>query len=132
MRSFDASRERPAPASFMGKTLAGEPVTHRFDRLTLLVAVKNMCDGCRDFVQSDLHELATLQVVIVSATGDETGEWEGAPRQVIVAPDVLRELDIRWPPFYVLIDPSRAAVVTEGVVFGPSQVAEEISTFLAR
>jgi hypothetical protein len=132
MRSFDAPRERTAPKSFTGVTLLGEPVTHNFDSLTLLVAVKTMCDGCRDFVQSDLHELRDVSVVIVSATGDEGGEWDNAPHQVIIAPEVLTELDVRWPPFYVLIDPVRSAVVTEGVVFGPSQVAKEIATHLAR
>jgi hypothetical protein len=29
-----------------------------------------------------------------------------------------------------LIDPARAAVVTEGVVFGPEQVREEIAAYL--
>jgi hypothetical protein len=132
VRSFDAPRERPAPGSFTGLTLQGDAITHNFDDLTLLVAVKGMCDGCRDFVSSDLHELGTLSVVIVSATGDEHGEWEDARQSVIVAPDVLEVLDIRWPPFYVLIDPLRACVVTEGVVFGPAQVAEEIASYLAR
>jgi hypothetical protein len=132
VRSFDAPRERPAPASISGVTLRGEPVTQDLDGLTLLVAVKSMCDGCRDFVESDLRELGGLPVVVVSATADESGEWDHARQRVIVAPRVLRELDVRWPPFYVLIDPARGRVLTEGVVFGPSQVAEEISSYLAR
>jgi hypothetical protein len=43
----------------------------------------------------------------------------------------LVELGIRWPPFYVLIDPAVQRVITEGVVFAPSQVAAEIAPYLA-
>jgi hypothetical protein len=48
----------------------------------------------------------------------------------VVAPDVLKELEIRWPPFYVLVDPQERRVITEGVVFAPAQVASEIASFL--
>lgn len=130
MRSFDAPRQRSAPVSFTGTSLDGETVTVIFEGLTLLVAVKPSCDGCRDFVQSALHELDRVSVVVVSAVFDDHGEWVGAVRPVIVAPDVLEVLDVKWPPFYVLIDPGPARVVTEGVVFGPAQVAREIAPFL--
>jgi hypothetical protein len=132
MRSFDTPRERQAPVSFDGVTLEGDFVTHFFDQVTLLVAVKEQCDGCRDFVHSALDEFADIAVVIVSATAEGREEWSGAVHDVIVAPDILRELDIRWPPFYVLIDPAVERVVTEGVVFGPSQVASEVATFVHR
>ena len=89
------------------------------------MAVKAACDGCRDFLCSDLHELSDVDVVIVSAVASE--EWLDAANEVLIAPELMRELDIRSAPFYVLIDPSRSRVVTEGVVFGPAQVAAEIA-----
>jgi hypothetical protein len=99
--------------------------------LTLIVAVKQNCDGCRDFIFSELHELSSVPVLILSATGDDNDEWTNARQHVIVAPQMLQELDIRWPPFYVLVDPEQRLVVTEGVVFGPAQVAKEIASYLS-
>lgn len=131
MRSFDAPRRRRAPSSFTGVTLKGEELTHSFRDLTLVVAIKTMCDGCRDFVNASLEELDMIDVVIVSATNDQDGEWTRARHPILVAPELMKELDVRWPPFYVLIDASTFEVVTEGVVFGPSQVAQEIALFLA-
>ena len=55
-----------------------------------------------------------------------------ASNDVLIAPALMKELDIRSAPFYVLIDPSSSRVVTEGVVFGPSQVAAEIAGALPR
>ena len=80
---------------------------------------------------SDLNELSDVPVLILSNTGDDNGEWSDSLQQVIVAPQMLKELDVRWPPFYVLIDPEQRLVVTEGVVFGPAQVAREIASFLS-
>jgi hypothetical protein len=132
VRSFDSPRGRPAPTSISGHTLSGESVTHEMSGLTLVVAVKTSCDGCRDFVHSDLEELSDVTVLIVSATNDLTGEWDGAVQQVIVAPEALTALDVRWPPFYVLVSPDEQRVLVEGVVFGPAQVAAEIAAYLSR
>jgi hypothetical protein len=132
VRSFDQPRERPAPAAIVGRNLDGESVTHELDVMTLVVAVKSSCDGCREFVHSPLEELGGVVVLIVSATEDSLGEWAGAAQPVLVAPDALEALGVRWPPFYVLVDPRRQRVVTEGVVFGPAQVASEIAAYLAR
>jgi hypothetical protein len=93
--------------------------------MTLVVAVKPDCDGCRDFLRGDLKELSNLDVVVISAVSSD--EWVDVANDVLIAPELLKELDIRSAPFYLLIDPSSARVVTEGVVFGPSQVAAEIA-----
>jgi hypothetical protein len=130
--SFDRSREREAPASLSGHWLNGEPVTINLAQLTLLVAIKHQCDGCREFVRSPLSELEGQRVIVVSATDDPDGEWVGSSQPVLVAPDVLAALDIRWPPFYVLIDPASRRVVTEGVVFDAAQVARETARFRPR
>jgi hypothetical protein len=130
--SFDRPRERAAPASLSGHWLNGEPVTIDLAEPTLLVAIKHQCDGCREFVHSPLSELEGQRVVIVSATDDPDGEWAGSLQPVLVAPDVLAALDIRWPPFYVLIDPESRRVVTEGVVFDSAQVALETARYRPR
>lgn len=130
-RSFDAPRARRVPTTIVARTLGGEVVTRIFDSLTLtlVVAVKGRCDGCRDFVFSSLDELRGVDVVIVAATELDLEEFADAPREVLVAPEVLAALNIRWPPFYVLIDPRTANVLVEGVVFAPAQVALEIAPY---
>ena len=130
--SFDRPRERWAPGSFSGRDGDGRLFTRSFDRFTLVVAVKPSCDGCREFVQSSLDELQSVDLVVISQLPDETGEWRGSAQPVVVAPELWATLDIRSAPFYVLVDPQRERVVTEGVVFAPSQVADEIAEHLRR
>ena len=131
MSSFDRPRPRPAPRVVTGRTLDGDDVKKTLDSVTLIVAIKQSCDGCLDFVRSPLDELSHVAVLIVSATTDMNGEWVDAKHDIVVAPELLVELGIRWPPFYVLVDPGNGRVVTEGVVFAPSQVAEEIAPYVA-
>jgi hypothetical protein len=128
--SFDAPRPRSAPDVINGTTLQGEHVTLTMTESTLIVAIKQSCDGCRDFVRSSLRELDGVPVVILSATGDTGEEWVDAVQPILVAPDAIVQLDIRWPPFYVLVDPHERRVISEGVVFGPAQVASEIAPYL--
>jgi len=130
VRSFDPPRDREAPDVIEGHWLDGERASMRLTGLTLVVAIKNNCDGCREFVESELSELAGVTVVLVSAAEDTEGEWSKARHPVLVAPALLQRLEVRWPPFYVLIDAVRRRVLTEGVVFAPSQVADEIERYL--
>jgi hypothetical protein len=113
-----------------GRLLNGDEVTRGLDRLTLIVAVKQTCDGCRDFLNSSLDEFGHVEVLFVSKTDDLNGEWGDVRHDVVVAPALLAALGIRWPPFYVLVDPAQQRIVTEGVVFAPSQVASEIAPYL--
>ena len=99
--------------------------------MSLLVAVKANCDGCLDIVTSSLDALHDVDVIFVSATVLEDAAWASSRHPVLVAPALLETLEVRWPPFYVLIDPSTERVLTEGVVFGPGQVAAEIERFLS-
>ena len=128
--SFNQPRPRPAPSSFTGSSVSGDPVSWQFEGLTLVVAIKPSCDGCRDFVFSPLDELRHVAIVVISASSEVNGEWRGAARPIVVAPELVAALDIRWPPCYVLVDPEAGRVVTEGVVLGPSQVALEIAPHL--
>jgi len=129
VHSFDAPRERSAPQSIHGLSLSGEPVSIDFEGLTLIVAVKPHCDGCQSFIDGDLHDLANVRVVVVSATlGDE--DWKGARQTVVVAPEFMDALDIRSAPYYVVIDSMNSKVLREGALFSPEQVAAEIASFL--
>jgi hypothetical protein len=96
--------------------------------MTLVAAVKSHCDGCRALLESDLAEFGDVDVVVISATTEE--EYRASPHAVIVAPELMVELEIRGAPFYVLIDPSTSKVVAEGSLFSPAQVASEIAPFV--
>lgn len=128
VHSFDKPRERPAPSVLRGRSAEGEAFEIVLRSLTLVVAIKPDCDGCRDFVEGDLVELDHLEVVLVSATSSD--EWARARRPVLIAPELLTELEIRAAPVYVLIDPARERVLSEGALFSPAQVASEIASYV--
>jgi hypothetical protein len=128
-RSFDRTRHRVAPDSLRGHWADGVDVTVALTHTTLIVAIKSDCDGCREFLASELDELR-VPTLVVSANDDGRAEWTDAVQPVFVSPDAFRLLDVRWPPFYVLIDPVARQVLTEGVLFGPAQVAAEIAGYL--
>jgi hypothetical protein len=131
-RSFDRPRERPAPTTLTGHWSNGTDAVVVLNGLTLIVVIKTNCDGCHDFLFADLAAFADIDVLIVCASDEMNEEWKDAPRPVFVAPEALRALDVQWPPFYLLVDPVAGVVRTEGVLFGPSQVAAEIASFLPR
>ena len=130
MRSIDAPRDRPAPRQFRGLSLSGELVQGEFVVPTLVMAVKDDCLGCRNLLEAPVDAFGDVATLIVSARPSTEPWWASSLHLVVVSELLLQELDVRWPPFYVLIDPARAAVVTEGVVFGPEQVREEIAAYL--
>jgi len=127
--SFDQPRERHVSLSISG-VVNGVPVTKSITEKTLVVAIKPNCDGCRDFVHSTLDDLRNVDVLVVSETSDPNGEWINGNQEVMISPEILDTLGIKWPPFFVLIDPLTSMIITEGVVFGPSQIAKEIAPFL--
>ena len=128
-RSFDSPRERSAPDTLNGHWSKGSATTIPLSEVTLVVAIKSHCDGCRDFINGDLSELR-VPVVVISADEDETSEWSDAQQPVLISPESFQLLDLRSAPFYVLVDPVAHRVVSEGVLFGPSQVAAEIAPYL--
>jgi hypothetical protein len=97
--------------------------------LTLVVAIKSHCDGCQEFINADLSDLR-VPVLVISADDGISSEWRGAGQPVFVSSEAFRLLDVRWPPFYVLIDPMARRVLSEGVLFGVQQVAKEIGPYL--
>ena len=129
-RSFDRPRERAAPSSLRGHWFEGDEALVDLTDVTLVVAIKSHCDGCREFIGADLDELH-VAVLVISAEDGESSEWRDARQPVLVSPEAFTLLDVRSAPFYVLIDPIAGRVVTEGVLFGPTQVAKEIAPYLA-
>ncbi len=127
--SFDRPRSREAPDSLDGHWSLGAEETIALTEVTLVVAIKSNCDGCREFLNADLDELR-VRVLVISAEEEQLSEWRDARQPVFVSPDAFRALDVRWPPFYVLVDPVSHRVLTEGVLFGAAQVAVEIAPFL--
>ena len=128
-RSFDRTRERAAPDSLTGHWSKGGEETILLSEVTLVVAIKSKCDGCRAFLDADLDELR-VPVIIVSAEENETGEWNDVRHRVFISPDAFRLLDVRSPPLYLLVDPVARRVLAEGVLFGLTQVTAEIATYL--
>jgi hypothetical protein len=126
LRSVDAPRERPAPSSYLVHLSGDNEQRRHFSALTLVVAVKPGCDGCRDFIEGG-HDLEKVVDVVVVAALDDPA-WEA--RDVVVSSGLWRDLEIRSAPFYVLVDAARSLVVAEGSVFSAAQVAEEIAEYL--
>jgi hypothetical protein len=110
--------------------LDGSTLEIAFDEPTVVVAIKESCDGCREFVVGSLDALADVKVVVVSATMPRGDEWSRAVREVLVAPELLDALGLRGAPHYVLVLPGGPRVVAEGAVFSASQVASEIASHL--
>jgi len=99
------------------------------DHPTLVIAVKSHCDGCRDFIYGSLDRFGSLRVLLACEKFDD--EWLDAPRPVYEAPALLAALDVRSPPFYVLLLAPPSRVVVEGIAFTSEQVASEIASALA-
>jgi hypothetical protein len=96
----------------------------------LVVAVKENCLGCRSVLESSSGAFGGVAVLIVADHASCEPWWTASLHSVVVSPSLLEDLDVRWPPFYVLVDPTTERVVTEGVVFGPEQVLQEIAPYL--
>lgn len=86
--------------------------------------------GCRSVIESSQDAFGDVAVLIVARTAPSEPEWSTSVHRVVVSESLLEQLDVRWPPFYVLVDPVVGRVVTEGVVFGPEQVHDDIARFL--
>jgi hypothetical protein len=128
-RSFDAPRPRDVPRTVRATTLAGEAREVELAGPTLLVVVKPGCDGCRPFVLDELVELEGVPLVVLSPVAAPPDEWARARREILVAPEALAALEVRFPPVYLLVDPARG-VLAEGTLFDPAQVAAEIAQAL--
>jgi len=130
VRSLDAPRERPAPRRYSATSLDGEILEGEFTSLCLVLAVKEDCMGCRSVFDAAADAFGNVAVLIVARTDSREPWWDESVHPVVISPTLLDDLAVRWPPFYVLVDPVAQRVVSEGVVFAPAQVREEIAPFL--
>ncbi len=111
-------------------SLSGEPLECDLDALTLVLAVKEECMGCRNVIEAPANSFGEVAVLIVASAMPSEPWWSTSPHRVVISAPLLMALDVRWPPFYVLVDPVVGRVVTEGVIFGSEQVREEIAPYL--
>jgi len=130
VHSFDRPRERSAPRHYLATTRSGEEIRGEIVGLTLVLAVKENCRGCQDVLESPLDAFGKVNTLVVAAQWSSEPWWSTSQHPLIVSASLLRDLDVRWPPMYVLVDPVTQRVVSEGVVFGPAQVREEIAAYL--
>jgi hypothetical protein len=96
----------------------------RLEELTLLVIVKADCQACDELVAHDVNVFEGFDVWYL--VHDEATFVSDAPRLLRVSSVTLEALDVRWPPAYLVVDPSSAEVIFEGVVFDAAQIVEEI------
>ena len=122
-RSFDPPRRRPVPTEFFVTNPDGSESLQTVGDGTLIVIVKDNCNGCADFVANRDQILSDLLVVTASRTASET---YGA----LYAPDFITQIDARFAPVYLLAGGSPLEVVTEGTVFSAEQVQAEIAPLL--
>ena len=130
MRSISSPRERSAPRHYRGVDLRGDTVEGEFVGVTLVVAVKEDCLGCRSVFESSADAFGGVTTLLVAARTSEEPWWGETHHRLVISERLLADLDIRFPPSYVVIDAARATVVCEGAVFGPEQVKEEIAAYL--
>lgn len=130
VRSIDSPRERSVSRHYRGLDLAGQVIEREFVGVTLVVAIKEDCLGCRSVFESGIDAFGEVDTLLVAARPSLEPWWTTTQHPVIISPQLLRDLEVRSPPFYVLVDPDRELVVTEGVVFGPEQVRDELAPYL--
>lgn len=123
--SFDPVRARVVPTRVLD---ADGRVRAQIAATTLVAVVKPGCDGCRSFTHGDLGALDATPVLVVSAT--EGPEWADAARPVLVSPSWVSASGVSGAPHYVLVD-AGGRVLTEGVLFSPDQVRDEVAGHLA-
>ena len=76
-----------------------------------------------------MSELSSWPVLLVAREIEGVSDFVGARHEVLAAPALLDALEVRWPPFYLLIAPDPLRVLSEGVAFEPAQVANELAEF---
>ena len=132
MHSFDAPRARQVPTSFGGITPDGEPVSDTFAPHHLIIAVKESCDGCAELLEASYGAYDKLGIEILFLAGAHSNEtaWLDSSHKRLVSPELLTTLDVRWPPFWMLIDGANGTVIAEGVPFGVAHLINEVRAFL--
>ena len=135
-------RDAPAtPASDLaGVDLSGRELSLAVtgvDRWTLLLFLSARCDGCHE-VWRVLSESSgrwpgadgVVPVVVTRGPGSEPPAGlrplatDGVP--LLMSDAAYRAYRVHGPPFFVLVDGIRSQVATEGVAWGPAQIADDV------
>ena len=130
MRSIDPPRRRPAPRVLRGRDGDGLERDVRLEGLTLLVVVKPNCQACEEILAHDVSTFEGFDVWYL--VNDEAMLESDAPRLLRVTAATLATLEVRWPPAYLVVDPTTAEVIFEGVVFDAAQIVDEIGHLARR
>ncbi len=135
---------RDAPATptsdLAGVDLSGRELTVAVtgvERWTLLLFLSSRCDGCQAVwrVLSESAggwpEIDDVVPVVVTRGPDSEGSAElrrwatdGVP--LLMSDAAYRAYRVHGPPFFVLVDGYRSRVATEGVAWGPAQIADDV------
>jgi hypothetical protein len=104
------------------RTPAGESVAIALEPGDLVVAVKAHCDGCASMLHGNLAALGNRRVILLARDVLE----EPTTQPYFVCPDGMLALELYSAPHYVVVDGTPLAVVAEGPVFSPDQVAADL------
>jgi len=98
-------------------------------KLSLLLVVKADCQACDTLLAAGPDAFEGIDVFYLAAS--DSPEFETFGRDVLLSSSALDALEVRWPPVYLVVDPARREVVTEGAVFDADQVRSEIAPHLS-
>ena len=123
-RSFDPPRRRPVPDSFDALDGTGQVVRVEVESPSLIVVVKDNCQGCGDFVSN--QGVIPISLLVVTESQSASKAYDA-----LYAPDFIGQIDARFAPVYLLAAGSPLEVVAEGTVFSTDQVLAEIAPLLS-
>ena len=96
--------------------------------LSLLLVIKGDCQACDELLAVGPGIFEGFDVYYLTA--DDAPAFDAHGQEVLRSTSALAALEVRWPPVYVVVDPARAEVVAEGVVFDAAQIRAEIEPLL--
>jgi hypothetical protein len=118
-----------------GTTLSGEPVVHDpAEGWTLVMFLSTSCDGCQElweaFAEPDSSALPSgVRNLVVTRAATEQPEKVAARSgraAVVLSDEAWADYGVHSGPFFVLVDPQRARVATEGVAWSVDQIASAV------
>ena len=140
-------RDVPATAvsDLAGADLSGRALTVAVggvDRWTLLLFLSSGCDGCGELWRALSDSQGAWPAIdgvvpVVVTRGPDTEDPAELDRlatgavPLVVSDAAYRAYRVHGAPFFVLVDGPRWRVATEGVAWGPPQVAEDVRRALS-
>ena len=143
MQTTGLQRHDRSVTPFSSRTASGEPWSSSAftgDRPTLVMFVKEHCDGCREFIAAandpngaGLVDTERLIMVITDSDSSLCQQLRDASgtEAVLVGSEAAAALRVPGAPFFSLISASGEEVISEGVAFGIAQVRDHCRHGLA-